>query len=68
MIIIKKEKIVHGIKIVINRDYFLKDKNRFERTEQLWFSVMVLLTNVNMTTRRRAFSERLMLYTAKLAE
>jgi len=36
MIIIKKEKIVHGIKIVKNRDFFLQDKNRFERTEQLW--------------------------------
>jgi len=36
MIIIKKEKIVHGIKIVKNRDFFLQDKNRFERTQQLW--------------------------------
>jgi len=36
MIIIKKEKIVNGIKIVKNRDFFLQDKNRFERTEQLW--------------------------------
>jgi len=35
MIIIKKEKIVHGIKIVKNRDFFLRDKNRFERAEQL---------------------------------
>jgi len=34
MIIIKKEKIVHGIKIVKNRDFFLQDKNSFERTEQ----------------------------------
>jgi len=42
MIIIKKEKIVHGIKIVKNRDFFLQDKNRFERTEQLW---LVLLFN-----------------------
>jgi len=33
MIIIKKEKIVHGIKIVKNRDFFLQDKNRFERTD-----------------------------------
>jgi len=31
MTIIKKEKIVHGIKIVKNRDFFLQDKNRFER-------------------------------------
>jgi len=36
MIIIKKEKIVHGIKIVKNRDFFLQDKNRFERMEQLY--------------------------------
>jgi len=33
----KKEKIVHGIKSVKNRDFFLQDNSRFERTEQLCY-------------------------------
>jgi len=45
MIIIKKEKIVHGIKIVKNRDFFLQDKNRFERTEQLCVQVLTLIVS-----------------------
>jgi len=53
MIIIKKEKIVHGIKIVKNRDIFLQDKNRFERTEQeqLW-AKLVMKTNSSIYCRR----------------
>ncbi len=33
----KKGKNRSRIKIVTNRDFFLKDKNSFERTEQLCF-------------------------------
>jgi len=31
---VKKEKIVHEIQIAKSRDFFLQDKNRFERPEQ----------------------------------
>jgi hypothetical protein len=34
---VKREKIGHGIEIVKNLDFFLQDKNSFERTEKLCF-------------------------------
>jgi len=42
---ITKREIVHEIKIITNRDFFLPDKNRFERPEQ-WMQANDLTTVV----------------------